>query len=126
MDQAPNEEVLSVEPEEIGLATVPVDIKGPVRTQELPAHTSGSRSYSFLATDTGARKVLNEDPRRKRALLIGTAIFRFGFSQQEADASIAGTWPLGVPLELTTEDQVWARPDSGAATITIVSEQWTD
>src|SRR4029450_5381036 len=116
MDTPSNAEVLQVEPPESIMVPVPVDVKGPVQTRELPAQSSTARSYDFLATDTAPMKVLNEDPKRKSAVIVGTAAFKFGFSQPEAAANTAARWPLGIPLQIGHQDQVWVRIDAGAVT----------
>lgn len=88
---------------------------------EAPCRAGAVFTVSLAASEE-PRRVLGRDPRRRRALLISTAAFLVGNSQQEATAGIAPSWPANVPLELTHVDEVWADVASSTAVVTVVTE----
>lgn len=99
---------------------------GPVRVEELPTHIGGIRTV--VAEVSTPIKILNNDPRRKRALLMSRdQEFYFAATQAQCNPSYAGFWFSGIPLELSNQDELWvASADAVAvATITVVNELWT-
>ncbi len=112
--------------------------QGPVRTQDLPSKASGYKTYDLNTTT--AVKILGQDPRRRRAVLIvadkngvsrGAAL---GGTQAQAQESVGANIPLygtGIsssyshpPVELLQSDEVWAIACGATCTVTVISEQW--
>lgn len=117
---------------------VTVELDGPIRAdvQQLPAQSGGFRSYA-VAAGTAVR-ILDQDPRRKRALVIAhdttntcTGVV-LGTTQAEGASSISAVLPLqgnttsavSPVLELTLQDEIWASTVAGTATVTVINEQW--
>lgn len=124
---------------------VPVCLEEPVRSILLPARAAAFRSYE-VDTVT-AQKILERDPRRKRAVITahddtdaGTAHgIYLGSTQASANTQYGFLLPFTVrgtglgagtgPLEITAIDEVWAiTEDSGAGTVivSVLNEQWAD
>ncbi len=110
------------------ISSVPVTIDGPVQVHQIPARSAGSRNWSGITTAT---RVGNEDPRRKRAVLIGisataTDYFYVGSTQNEVDSNYAVRWPVGVPLEITHQEAIYAKVTDADVILSVLNEQWAD
>lgn len=121
------EEVLHTVPD---VALVPVEIRGYVTTQEIPAVRSASRSLSCDNVDVNAQELVGEDPRRK-SLTIWTETQGIYFN--ETRQGVTGLVPYGAHIPagavrtLTHQNPVWIRGDNAAASlISFVLEQWAD
>lgn len=135
MTQYQNEEEFYPAPGEVFQAEepahkVPVCLEDPVRVQELPAKSAGFRSVDL--TVGKAVKILERDPRRKRAVILpydpaGASKGAFiGVDQQAALSPYAAMIPLGTSgIELTTFDDVWASANTAGCSITVINEQWS-
>jgi hypothetical protein len=120
------DDVLQEEAAPVPMTPIPVVAEGPVRVQELPARSAGWRTYDLLPTE--AVKVLEADPRRRRAVIqaTGDAIMLGG---SQAGATAGARFGAGVLLEITTCDEVWARSVTtppAACTLGVMNEQWAD
>lgn len=133
--------------DDIGNA-VPVEVKNVVRVDEMPTITAYSNKV--LLAGSGAEKILNADPRRKKVILwavpvgVGVDGIMAGGNQGEAQSFRGAFLYINNPgllrYELTTCDEVWVRPcianDDGAGTwtgyvistddviLSMVIEQW--
>lgn len=104
--------------------TLPVTVEGPVQTQALP--TRGASSTQRKANPGVPERILNEDPRRSRAVLISHDDDMYvGFDQQSVASAIGALWPKNVPLTLTCISAVWVMPVTSASTISAIPEEWT-
>lgn len=106
----------------------PVRVKhdGPIMTQQLPADGPwGSKSFGLAAAaPANCTKLLNPNPQRKHAHIVGTAAFRVGATQ--ADALTSGAvWPPNVPLTLDTTGEVWIGYNAADSVVSAVWESWT-
>lgn len=95
----------------------------PVAVQPLPAVCGVTRN---VTVDTSPAKLLNEDPRRSRALVIGDGAFFFSPDKQAVTGGTAARWPANVPLEIKTGDLWYFAAAAATVLISIVNEQWTD
>jgi hypothetical protein len=127
---------------DIGAAAEPLRVVtiNPVQVQVVPARAAGFFQYSL--TTTAAVRVLERDPRRKRAVLIahdntdaGTAHGVFlGGSQAEALSPYAfelgfitrgtGLGASSGPMEITAIDEVWASAAIADCILSVMNEQW--
>jgi len=108
------------------MTPIPVVTEGPVRVQQLPTRSAGMRTYDL--TPTVPQRILDADPRRRRALLqVQGDDVMLGSSQ--ASAAAGALFADGTLLELTTCDEVWARSATAPAvtcTLGVLNEQWAD
>lgn len=123
--ETPNEDVEQAEYTPMPTLPVPVDVKGPVQTRELPAIAAG---YSqVVVTSTAPTRILNADPKRKSVTLWSdTTNIALGVSQAQANASGAAIWLANVPLVITHTNEVWALASGGSTTnVNLFVEAWT-
>jgi hypothetical protein len=109
-----------------GVAGVPVKPVGPVSVTELPARCGVATSIALAAPGTGENvpiSVLERDPRRKRVVLICDQDWIY--SRKPSDKHGA-PWPKSVPLVLEHCDDILARAQSTAGTLTVIVENWAD
>lgn len=116
--------------EEGALPAVPVEHRGPIQTQELPARTGAARSFTSIGPNASdAVKVLDRNLRRKRALIVAKdQDVHIAYSMEEIQASTAAVWLQDIALEITHTEEVWVRSAAGVGTSTFVSvfeENWT-
>ena len=107
---------------------VPVNVKGPVQVHQVPARSAGSRSWTGSGS---AFRIGNDDPRRKRALVllyssVATDFAWISTTQNEVDSGYGFRLPVGVPLEITHQEAIYARLNSATCVISILNEQWAD
>lgn len=140
-DQSPGDILQEQESYEIKTAPIETVICEPVRVLQLPARSGGFRSYDL--TSTQAVRVLDRDPRRKRAVLqvfdtagVSTGA-RLGGTQAEGlsenayllglpGPGIAAGNVIGATLEITNMDEVWASAVGEACTLSVLNEQWAE
>jgi hypothetical protein len=116
----PTDDVLQEEEKAAPITAIPVTVEGPARVQQLPTRSAGMRTFDLTLT---AVKILEQDPRRRRAVLqaVGDSIM---IGPTQAAASAGATFTDGVVIELTTCDDVWARATSTTAKLGVINEQW--
>lgn len=119
------------DPDPLGIPPVPVAVAGVVGIDQRSTHLAQCERRTIVL-DATAVKVVNEDPRRARLTLWALSEdIIIGRSQAEADMGVGAhlTGGLGLPLQFTFRDELWARTDPDSATadglLSIVSEQWT-
>lgn len=119
-------DVLQDQEYDAGMVVVPVCVKEPVRTQELPTTSGGSRRYDLTATETV--RVLTADPRRRRALIQATGDDNVCLASTQADAAgpFCASFQSFTLLEITSCDELWARAESTTLTLNILNEQWAE
>lgn len=116
------DDLLQEEEQAAAMTPIPVVAEGPVRTQALPARSAGMRTYDL--TRAAAVRVLDADPRRRRAVLQATGgSYRLGGSQAAAQHGGA-TITDGVMLTLTTCEEVWATAAWDDTALSVINEQW--
>lgn len=113
-----NADVLQFEQPE--LVTVPVDVQGPVRVQDVPSVTLGIGTDTL---DTTGKQLLAPDPRRRCA-----TIYAFDqnivISHSQAGLVSGATWPKNVALVLTTQESVWAKSATSTTEVSLIIEGW--
>lgn len=136
----PGEILQEQECDETPIPPIPTVITDPVHTLELPTRSGGFRQYTL--STTSAVKILDRDPRRKRAVLTvfdtagASNGVLLGNTQAEAQSSYAALLPLpgpGIaagnvafgPVELTMSDEVWASASGESCVISVINEQWS-
>lgn len=122
-DLQPDElEALQAEATTVQPAVI-VKHEGPVRIQELPRKSAGSRTRTVTTTMT---KLLSADHRRAKAVLIATGNpIYIAFSNASAqDPSTCGIWPVGVPYTLTADSELWVGSTTATAVVSIFTEFW--
>lgn len=97
--------------------------EGPVRTQDLPRKSAGSRTRTVT---TGMSKLLSADHRRAQARIIATGNpILIAFSNASAqDPSTCGIWPVGVAFTLTADSELWVGATTGTAVVSVFTEFW--
>jgi hypothetical protein len=110
--------------EQPNIPSVPVMVEGPIRVQELPATTGRAFSLTGVTT-TEPKKLLDEDPRRKRAVIVGNDDDIFiGRTQQEC---IQGAiLPVDTPVYITHKDPVWVAAVNSTTRVSCIMELWAD
>lgn len=115
-DTPPEQEVhQDTDPERF---TVPVEVRGSVRTDEMPTKLGGCRNIIFPA-GAPAVKILNGDPHRKSVVMWAFSLGAdcdgvcIAGTSGEADAFSGAILHPGTGLlryEFTFQDELWARP----------------
>lgn len=115
------EDVLQEQPAPVPMTPIPVVLEGPADTRQLPTRSPGMATLDLTVDPT---RVLQDDPRRSRAILqvAGDAVI-LGTSQSAATHAGARLAD-GTTVTLTTSGEVWARAGTGTATLSVISEQW--
>lgn len=110
------------------LQAVPVRIEGPVRSQQLPAQTWAAKTIEL--TDDETIRVLNRDPRRKRAYLLSNDGATWIGASQAGTLNVGFRLPDGgldgLGLELTHSEEVWAVADGNTSNLRMVVEYWAE
>lgn len=122
--------------DEPAAAVLDVDVKGPVRTQALPARTAVIHS-AVVGTDPV--QLCGEDKRRSRALVWAiadaTAPYFLGTRRDEVQQETCGqllavaddgTAGAVHQVELLTCEPLYAMASTGTVTVSYVLEQWAD
>lgn len=122
------EEIVQAEDCGCALSTVPVDIKGPVQTRELPAIRAGYKTDQSVTTSVGV-KILPFEPRRKSAVIMSADqdIWISG-SQAGAQAGASGAFRVAVDVAFPIDhmDEVWACTTTGTSDISVMSNFWSE
>jgi hypothetical protein len=105
------------------LTPLPVYVVGAVMTEARATTLAGMTTVAGVAQS--GKRLLTADPRRARAIIVGvTQALRIGSSGAQAEMT-GVVWPSGVPLTLTTRDEVWASAATGTTDISVISENWS-
>lgn len=141
LEQTP-EDVVGVVVEDVSaIPPLRITAADPLRTLALPAESGGALNRD-LAT-TGATKILDRDPRRKRAVIVlfdtgGTSDGAFiGGTQAEANSDLGFLLPLfgpniaggnvaSIAFEVTSMEELWARAFTAACKCSVWIERWTN
>lgn len=111
--------------EEIGAMHEPpvtVQVTGIVHTQDMP-HKAGATFTKVVAT--APLRLFQADHRRARLTLIGSAPFLVAFSSASSqDQSRMALWPLGVPLVILNDSEVWVMAPTATVNISAIVESW--
>lgn len=138
-DHAPADIVQAVDDVTANVPPLAVTVTDPARVILMPAQSAGMRQFTL--STTVPVKVLDRDPRRKRAVvtlfdtggtsdgarLAGTQAATGGptsFLLPLAGPGIAAGNVASGPLEITSMDEVWALAQTAACTLSVLSEQW--
>lgn len=111
------------------MVTVPVSVEGPVQVQTLPSRGGGEAFPISLADGAVARKILNEDPMRRSAVILSNDYDIYvSTSQAGCTATSGALWPNGIPLPWNAVNELWAMAaESGhASVLTVLSERWAE
>ncbi len=121
VEDPPDPALPDLQQRDLPLPAVCVDVNGAVRTHALPSRTSIGHTVPLLSTVEGA---LSAEPKRARALLIGTV----AWSYQSKQSGTQVPWPANVPCEILHAGEVWVRKASGASdgVLGVIAELWAD
>lgn len=111
------------------LPTVPVRVEGIAMVQPLPGRGGGETRPELLVDGAVARKVLNQDPMRRKAQLISSDYKLYiGTSQAGCTATTGILWPINVRFVWESDNELWAMAaESGHnSTVAVISERWAD
>ncbi len=114
--------VETLEQQNFTLPAVPVRVADPVQVQELPTVAGPSRNINLT---TQAVKILNQDMKRSRALVIAEAAFFVGSDLSMVSSGAAAKWPANVPLEIKSQDIWYAQAATGTTILSVINDQWT-
>jgi hypothetical protein len=106
------------------IPAVTVNIDGPVQTHNVPSVSGGSRSFAVAALDP-AKRVVNEDPRRRILRIIATQAFFVGEDANQVQSRYSGQWPANLVCEITHMEAVYVSLLVDG-TVTVMSENWAD
>lgn len=117
--------VLQVE-EEYTITTIPVRVTGvesPVRTQQLPCKSGGTRTREIGAVP---QQILSADPHRAYVMLCAfDHDFYVAFSSEAAqDLSTMSRLPKLVPVTLSVVSDVYVRTYSDLSDLSITTARW--
>jgi hypothetical protein len=106
---------------------IPVEIEGAVRVEQLPTRIGSTRNWglSSVAFPSGV-KILNEDPRRARLVLL-CAGGNVSIARSQSEVLDSGTrflLGIGQSLEAFFVDELWAVGADAAARLSVLVEQW--
>lgn len=105
------------------IPTIPVTVEGPVQSQAMP-----TRGGATVQRKVGVvpDRILNEDPRRSRVILVSKDDDMYvAFDQASILSATAAIWPKLVPLTITCTSQIYVAAVSTASVISAIPEQWT-
>lgn len=116
------------------MVVVPVCVKEPVRTQELPSALGGLMRKAVPDVAAGGRpvKLLDGDPRRKRAVLVipAEAVVQLGPTDAQAASEFSFTLTAGANgperVEFHSSDEVWGVGNGSAFSVSVLNEQWAE
>jgi hypothetical protein len=104
--------------------SVPVRLDGPASVSTLP---NGRFSVSAEPLGDNAVRVLTNDPRRRRAVLVMYSATATDYWKVKSTASGQGVpWPANVPCVMDHCDEVWAQVGAGYLTLSVLIEHWAD
>lgn len=137
--QPPLAEVLREEP--TPMTAVPVDIKGPVQTRQIPTVSGGFNTFVVPVAPAGAIKILDADPRRAHAILIVADVtgasrgISIGGKQSKAAEDVGFNIPLygtaistayvHPPITITSKGELWAIANGTTCKVSVLNEQWS-
>ncbi len=101
------------------LPAVPVRITGPLVVQMAPSRRGPAFSQDLATT---FQHVLGADPKRRRAVLIGSVDWLY----RTATSGGGVPWPQDVPLVLEHADQVFAAVPTSTGQLSVITEVWAD
>ena len=110
------------------ISNVPVTVDGPIQVHQLPARSAGMRNWTGITTAT---RVGNNDGRRKRAVLLvysatATDYVIIGTNQNEADSNYGFRLAPGIPLEITHQEEIYAKANAAGVVLSVINENWAD
>lgn len=141
-DQAPADIVQEVDDQVAPVPPLPVTVTDPARVVLVPSFSAGMRTFSV--TTTVAQKILDRDPRRKRALITVVATDStntVGVILAPTQSSTGGPTSFLLPMpgpnialgrqcagpiEVTSMDEVWALGSGGTVTVSVLAERWAN
>jgi hypothetical protein len=127
-------ELQGVEHNPAHIPSVPVVVEGPVRVEALPSRLGDARTVKIrparvLAAVAGGDYTprQNEDPRRRKMILISTdKPFYYALGQEAAENGTGALWPANVALVIEHCAQFFlTSADAAGTTLTIIREDWS-
>lgn len=98
----------------------------PIRTQELPHKSGGTRTVSPVGVT--AQRILTADHRRAtvRLISIGQNMLVAFNMASAADPSRMALWPANVAFTYTADTEVWVASATGTTSISVITEFWAN
>lgn len=136
VEESVPEEIEEIVPTDPVGPVVPVSVENPVRVQQLPSRSGVPRSLNIKVAET----LIGHDLRRRvlriflPSLIVAEAEtnfpIRLGNTQQSVEDGTGFLLSVGVVLELTHADTVWAistatGPDE-VSVVSLMTENWAD
>lgn len=118
IEDPPDPDLEELQQRNVPYPAVPVQVDGVASVRRVPSQKSAMNVFS---TDVGRlRRVLGDDPRRARTIMVAASAFLVARS-----ASGSGClWPANVALYLENQDEVWATSTGASVDITVIQEYW--
>lgn len=103
--------------------TVRVSVDGPIRTQQLPHKSAGTRTRTIGTT---MQKLLSADHRRAlfRILSINQSVYVAFNAGGAGDPTTCVIWPANLPLTVTADCELWAASTTATTQLSIITEFW--
>lgn len=115
-------QVLQVE-EPDHVVTVPVNVQGPVQTQDLPRKAGATFNKTIGTTPV---RLLTADHRRAQARLmsIGQNVYiGFSYANAQEPRSMA-LWPANAAFTMNVDGELWAASFTGTTVVSVITEMW--
>lgn len=125
-DDAPTPQVEDVQQQAPHVPPLKVEVEGTARTYTLPSRSGASRNYTIDSAVNGPMILLGQDLRRRRATIIATTNPIYVGSADDCRNGSAAIWPADTPLVIEHTEQVYVWPTTGAATVSVIAENWAD
>lgn len=119
VEDPPDPPLAELQQRDLPVPAVPVVVEGAVRTHALPNRSGPAFTVPTLVTQEQA---LAPDPKRARAMLVGTAAWNY----RPKKGGNACPIPASVPIYITHAGEVWVDRTSSDGTLTIITEFYAD
>jgi hypothetical protein len=119
VEDPPDPDLDELQQRNITLPAIPVQVDGVATIRRAPSRLSAANVFT---ADTKLRRVLGNDPRRTRTIMMSSAAWLY--SRQASGTGCP--WPASVALYLEHCDEVYAAAATGTADITVIQELYAE
>jgi hypothetical protein len=122
------DDVLQEEAVPVAMTPIPVTVQGPTRVVELPGINLIMDQRDVDNVVNNQQRIFGKDPKRKSLTLIASGgAIRVATTSAMCVPGAGAIIPVGVPLRITADTEVWVAASSGSATtVSYIAEQWAD